>query len=37
MEGGLKQWMTSGMEVVGKDTTFSEQIEKPITWLDATF
>ena len=37
MEGGLKQWMALGMDVVGEDTALSEQIEKPLAWVDATY
>jgi len=37
MEGGLKQWAASGMEVVGKDPAFLEQTEISPTWIDAVY
>ena len=37
MEGGLRQWVDSGMGVVGEDLDLSEQIEKQLKLIDATY
>lgn len=37
MEGGLKQWVASGMEVVGEDPAFLEQTETSPALIDAVY
>ena len=37
MEGGLKEWISSGLNIIGDDPAFLEKVDKETTWINGTY